>query len=95
MHFANTIITADTTDEMALTLANIDGRRHVGSGFIDMKKIWRVPTAPCINMATAEKVANRAFKAWEAVAVPFYAAPKQVALLVAYDSGIWDGPEDE
>lgn len=93
MHFANTMVTADTTDEMALRLANIDGVRKAGTGFIDMKKIRRITPVPVADIATAEKVAEREFKAWEAIAVPFYATPDQVALLVAYDSGIWDEPE--
>lgn len=95
MHFSNTFITADTTDEMALLLANIDGRNRAGNGFVEITKIRRTSKTPCGDITAAEYTADRALEAWEAVAVPFLAAPGKSALLVAYDSGVWDGPEED
>lgn len=95
MHFSDTLITADATDETALLLANIDGRRKAGAGFAEVTEIRRVSQVPYVDVASAERVARRELEAWKAVAVPFCMAPGRHALLVAYDSGVWDGPEDE
>lgn len=95
MHFSNTLITADTTDEMALLLANIDGRNRAGNGFVEMSKIRRTSKTPCGDIAAAEYMADRALGAWEAVVVPLLAALGKSALRAAYDSGIWDGSEED